>query len=239
MIVMTTFYNAENYIENCVQSLLNQDFKNFKCYLIDDCSTDNSSLIAKKLIAGDNRFELIINSDRKYKNQNYYNILNLKSEIDENDVVVELDGDDWLSNDEVLFKINKVYSNNNIWITNGSFKYLSGHMGFSMPQIDFENLRKSRFTASHLRTWRVFLWRAIKIEDHKDDFDEFLKVNADLAYMLPMLEMASSEHYRFVPDVCLIYNDQNPINDHKVDLDYVNLIADKIRKRKKYKKLVR
>jgi glycosyltransferase involved in cell wall biosynthesis len=239
MIILTTFYNAENYLSNCINSIKTQTIKEFKCFLIDDVSSDNSYEVASKLIDGDDRFVLIKNTEKKYKTANYVSILNERNDVDDNDVVIELDGDDWFSDGEVLSRVKKVYSNNRIWITNGCFKYASGNQGFSLPQIDFDNLRTSRFTASHLRTWKVFLWRAIREDDHKDDDGNFLKINADLAYMLPMLEMSGPDHYRYIPDINIIYNELNPINDHKVDMNQVNIIAEQIRKRKKYKKLVR
>jgi hypothetical protein len=55
--------------------------------------------------------------------------------------------------------------------------------------------------------------------------------------MLPMLEMASFKHYKFIPEILLIYNDLNPINDHKVDMDLVNKLSSEIRNRKKYDKI--
>ena len=239
MIVMTTVYNAENYIERCVGSLMGQKFKDFKCFIIDDMSTDSTVSKAKSMIGDDDRFTVIVNTEKTYKNGNYENVLSKTEGIDENDVVVELDGDDWLPDSKVLDRINEVYQDDNIWITNGSFKYSSGAPGFSSPQTDFDNLRKIRFTASHLRTWRVFLWRAIKDEDHKDSNGTYWKVNGDLAYMLPMLEMAGPEHYKYLPEVNLIYNEQNPLNDHKVDMTLVNTLAVEIRNREKYERLVR
>jgi glycosyltransferase involved in cell wall biosynthesis len=239
MIVMTTFYNAGEYIERCVGSLMGQTFKDFKCYLIDDMSTDDSVQKIKDMVQGDKRFVLVINNEKTYKNGNYVKILNELPEIDENDVVVELDGDDWLPESKVLGRINEVYQDKNIWITNGSFKYSSGSMGFSSPQTDFNKLRTDRFTATHLRTWRVFLWRSIRDEDHKDLDGVYWKVNGDLAYMLPMLEMSGSEHYKFLPDINLMYNEENPLNDHKVDMNLVNVLAVEIRNREQYKKLVR
>lgn len=237
MIILTTVCNAENYIERCLGSLIGQKFRNFKCYIIDDMSTDLTVKKAKGIIDGDNRFNLIINNEKTFKTGNYVKILSTLSGINDNEVVVELDGDDWLPDSMVLERINNVYQDENIWITNGSFKYSSGHIGFSSQQIDFDNLRTNRFTASHLRTWRLFLWRAIKDEDHKDSYGNYWKVNADLAYMLPMLEMAGPEHYRFLPEINLIYNEQNPLNDHKIDIELVNKLALEIRNRKKYKKL--
>lgn len=239
MIILTTFYNAANYLSNCIKSIQLQSEKDFRCFLIDDMSSDNSFEVVSELIKGDDRFTLIKNSEKKYKTANYVSILNERNDVDENEIVIELDGDDWFSDSEVISRVQKAYSNNRTWITNGCFKYASGQQGFSSPQIDFDNLRKDRFTASHLRTWKVFLWRAIKDEDHRDNDGNFLKINADLAYMLPMLEMSGPEHYRFIPDVNLIYNELNPLNDHKVDMNQVNIIAEQIRKRKKYKRLLR
>jgi glycosyltransferase involved in cell wall biosynthesis len=237
MIILTTFYNAENYIEKCVGSIFGQNFKDFKCYLIDDLSTDSSVSKINNMIGGDERFKLIVNIEKKYKTLNYVEVLNNLPEIDDNEIVVEIDGDDWLPNSKVFSNINKTYEDNNIWITNGSFRYASGPIGFSSNQINFNNLRNDRFTASHLRTWRVFLWRNIKDADHKDSDGNYLKVNADLAYMLPMLEMAGPEHYKFISDINLIYNDENPLNDHKVDMRLVNSLANEIRSRKQYEKL--
>jgi glycosyltransferase involved in cell wall biosynthesis len=239
MIVMTTVYNAENYIERCLGSLIGQNFKDFRCFVIDDMSTDSTVEKAKAMVGNDNRFTIIVNEKKTFKNGNYENVLSFMDGIDENDVVVELDGDDWLANSKVLSRINEVYQDDNVWITNGSFKYSSGAMGFSSPQTDFDNLRTARFTASHLRTWRVFLWRAIRDEDHKDSNGTYFRLNGDLAYMLPMLEMAGPEHYKFLPEVSLIYNEQNPLNDHKVDMNLVNTLAVEIRNRKKYERLKR
>jgi glycosyltransferase involved in cell wall biosynthesis len=237
MVILTTFYNAENYIERCIASVLGQTFKNFKCYLIDDVSTDSSYELSKKLINNDERFVLIKNTEKKYKTHNYVSILNENLEIGDNEVIVELDGDDWLSNSNVLKLINEIYLDENIWITNGSFKYASGGMGFSSEQKNFDSLRTSVFTASHLRTWRVFLWKKIKDGDHKDSEGNYWKINADLAYMLPMLEMSNNKHYKFIPDILLIYNDINPLNDHKVDINLVNKLSLEIRKREKYESI--
>ena len=61
--VVSCFWNAEKYIGKCIESLQMQKFKDFKVYLIDDMSTDNSVSKIKKLINGDIRFELIINKE--------------------------------------------------------------------------------------------------------------------------------------------------------------------------------
>ena len=41
-------YNNEKYLEQSILSAINQDYKNVEIIFVDDCSTDNSFLIAKK-----------------------------------------------------------------------------------------------------------------------------------------------------------------------------------------------
>ena len=40
--IVTAVYNAENYIEQSVGSILGQTFKNFEFIIVDDGSTDNT-----------------------------------------------------------------------------------------------------------------------------------------------------------------------------------------------------
>jgi len=237
MIILTTVYNCENYIERCLSTIMSQTFKNFKCYITDDLSTDKSVQLIKEFIKNDPRFILVKNETKLYQPGNYDNILRNFLDIDDKDVVVEIDGDDWLPDSKVLERVNNLYTDENVWIANGSFKYPNGMPGFSSKQENLDNLRNSRFTASHMRTWRVFLWRKIKQDDLKDKNGVYWKVTGDLSFMYPMLEMSGEEHYRFMSEINYVYNDTNPLNDHKIDLGLVNEIADKIRSMKKYDKL--
>jgi glycosyltransferase involved in cell wall biosynthesis len=237
MIIVTTLYNAEDYIERCIGSLMGQNYKDFKCYITDDISTDGSIEKAKVMIGNDERFIIIKNTEKFYQPGNYDQVIRNNQDIDDDEVIVEVDGDDWLPDSKTLSRIAEVYSDPNVWIANGSFRYSTGAPGFASEQIITDNLRKERFTASHIRTWRAFLWRNIKQDDLKDENGIYWKVTGDLAFMYPMLEMSGQEHYKFMTDVNYIYNEQNPLNDHKVDLTLVNDVAVKIRNMKPYKKL--
>jgi len=54
--VIVPVYNVEKYIGKCIQSLLDQTFKNFEVIIIDDGSPDQSIVIAKKIVGEDPRF---------------------------------------------------------------------------------------------------------------------------------------------------------------------------------------
>lgn len=49
--VIVPMYNVERYIEPCLRSLLNQTLKDFEVIAVDDCSTDGSAAVAKKMAA--------------------------------------------------------------------------------------------------------------------------------------------------------------------------------------------
>ena len=90
---------------------------------------------------------------------------------------------------------------------------------------------------SHIRTWRSFLWKMINQDDLKDNYGNFWSVAGDLSFMYPMIEMSGIEHYRFMDDINYIYNESNPINDHKVNLDKVQNIVNLIRNKKPYNRI--
>ena len=57
--------------------------------------------------------------------------------------------------------------------------------------------------------------------------------------MYPMIEMAGYEHYRFMPEINYIYNEENPMNDHKVNYGKVSRIVNILINKPKYTKLIR
>ena len=56
--VVIPVYNAENYLSNCIQSILNQTYKDFEIILIDDGSTDHSREICDVYMRKDNRVKV-------------------------------------------------------------------------------------------------------------------------------------------------------------------------------------
>lgn len=240
MIILTGFYNAEKYIETCLYTIMHQTHKDFTCYITHDLSTDNSPELVKKFIKDDPRFILVSDNSKKlYQAGNFDTTIRNNPNILDNDICIEVDGDDWLPDDEVFSRINKVYEDQDVWIANGSFKYSSGSFGFASRQSNFKYLRQQQFTASHIRTWRAFLWRAIKETDLKDEFGNYWQWSGDLCFMYPMLEMAGEEHYRFMQEVNYIYNETNPINEHKIDMSMVTSFASRIRNKTPYERLIR
>jgi len=62
--VIVPIYNVEQYLPFCIESVLNQSFKDFELILVNDGSTDNSLSVCKKYADKDKRIRLI-HSDKK------------------------------------------------------------------------------------------------------------------------------------------------------------------------------
>jgi glycosyltransferase involved in cell wall biosynthesis len=204
-------WNAEKYIKNNIRTLKSQKDIDFKVYLIDDMSTDNTVELIKSLIQDDERFNLIINTEKKFKLKNLDELI---TTFDDEDIVIELDGDDFLLNSDVVGDIRKIYSDKKTWLTNGSFMYSNGDPGFSQ-KCNPDTVRRDPFRFSHLRTWKTFLWKSIPQDYLRDDNGEYFKSAADVAYTFSLLELAGEENYRFLPNLYYVYNAESPYNDHK------------------------
>ena len=215
---------------------MSQRHKDFTCYITDDVSTDNTVNIVRETIKNDPRFILIENKTKFFQPGNYDQVITSRN-IDGEEICVEVDGDDWLPDSNVFTRINEVYKDKEVWMTSGSFRYHDGRPGFANPPTNFSNVRKQTFTLSHLRTWKSWLWKKIKHEDLRDKNNNYWNVAGDLSFMFPMFEMSGEKHYRFLSDINYIYNESNPINDHKVNMSNVIHTVNKIRNKPEYKQL--
>jgi hypothetical protein len=204
-------------------------------------STENTIELVNNLIEGDDRFKLIVNTEKKFKLRNLDEVI---STFDDEDIVIEIDGDDFLLNSDVVGDIRKVYFNNKVWLTNGSFMYSDGNSGFS-SECNPDTVRKEVFRFSHLRTWKTFLWKSIPQDYLRDNDGSYFKSAADVAYTFSLLELAGKENYRFLPNLYYVYNASSPYNDHKVGsatgggLPEQERCSNIIRNKTKLKKLIR
>ena len=240
--ILIAVRNAEKYIKNALISILEQDYDDYEVYIIDDCSTDETPDIIYNFIYEydlDDCFTLWVNKQRQYALHNLYDMIqtsNWIEQLTDDDVFVTLDGDDWLSNKNVLSRLNEIYQDPNCWLTYGSYQvYPHGHdSSFHVDEypkdiIESGDFRKDpKWRASHLRTFKAKLAKRLTKDDLSDDDGNFYRYSYDQALMFPMMEMAC-ERIRFVPDILYIYNDENPMNVHKVEPEEQIAMAYRVR----------
>lgn len=219
--IVTPVYNAEYWIGKCIQSVREQQYKNFTHIIVDDCSSDRTLEEIKKNTLGDNRFQVLSKKSRQGAMHSHIQGISVGcSDANAEDIIVHLDGDDWLAHDNVLGYLNEQYNNSECWVTYGNFERTDGEPSTCrMYDLSFgfrkEILRNWPF--SHLRSFKKFLWDRINYSSFLDSNKSLLSCACDVAIMCPVLEMAHDK-VKFIEDILYIYNRATPLNDDKVDL---------------------
>lgn len=90
--VIVTVYNIENYIRECLDSILNQEDVNLECICVDDVSTDRSLEIVKEYAQRDQRITIIQNQ----KNMGLSSSRNVGFRHASGEYLYNIDGDDYL-----------------------------------------------------------------------------------------------------------------------------------------------
>lgn len=92
--VIVPIFNAEKYLEECIDSVLAQTFQDFELILVDDGSTDRSGEICDQYVAGNNKIRVI---HKENEGSNSARIDGLKSANSE--YIAFVDADDWIDKD--------------------------------------------------------------------------------------------------------------------------------------------
>lgn len=92
--VVTPVYNGEAYLHDCIQSVLNQTYRNIHYVIVDNCSTDRSFEIAEEAAARDSRVTVVQSDDHVGVIQNWNRSLGAVD--DQSKYIKFVHADDWL-----------------------------------------------------------------------------------------------------------------------------------------------
>lgn len=92
--LIVPMYNAENYIDKCLDSILAQTYQDYEVVLINDGSTDKTSERCRAYTRRDKRFQLIGSANKGPAGARRIGIMESKG-----DYIMFVDADDWLEPD--------------------------------------------------------------------------------------------------------------------------------------------
>lgn len=101
--IIVPIYNVDKYLEECIESLKNQTYKNLEIILINDGSTDNSEQICRKEEKQDNRI-VFINKN----NGGSASAKNVGLKIAKGDYITFIDSDDFIEPDMIEYMVNTI-----------------------------------------------------------------------------------------------------------------------------------
>lgn len=139
--IIVPIYNAEKYIEECIQGVLSQTFTNWELLLIDDGSTDNSSIICDNYAQNDKRIRVIHKPNTGVSDTRNYGL-----EIAQGKYIIFLDADDYWYDNSAIELLVQTAEKHNLDIVRGEYKAIDqeGKDLFERPllksKIAFSNL---------------------------------------------------------------------------------------------------
>jgi FkbM family methyltransferase len=229
IVVVSPFWNAEKYIEKNILSVASQDYNNYKHILIDDASADDSYFIARKTIdslPGDirDRFILIQNETNVGAISNQ--LSTVRNHTKTTDVVMLLDGDDWLINNNTIFHYyNDLYSRG-YEFTYGSMWSLADNIPLIAQEYprhvkEAKSYRQHHFNwkipYTHLRTCLAYYFYLLDEVKFKDGTGNWMKSGADNPLFYELIERIDDPDKIYCNrEIVCNYNDANPLNDYKI-----------------------
>lgn len=133
--VVIPVYNVEKYLVECIDSVINQTFKDIEIICVNDGSTDDSLAILEYYAKLDDRIKIITQENRGLGNAR-----NVGMRHASGDYLIFIDSDDYISLDTIA----KLYNNS---LSNGSdiviFKIArfdnEGNVNYKLPGFDFDD----------------------------------------------------------------------------------------------------
>ncbi len=139
--IIVPAYNVQDYIEKCINSILNQTYKNIEVIVVNDGSTDNTFDIINSFAKKDDRIK-IINQENQGLSESRNNAMKMiKSEY-----VMFVDADDWIDKDTCEVAVNEIGDADIFW-----FSYVREYEKNSLPKSAFEEDRKI-FSGEEIKT---------------------------------------------------------------------------------------
>jgi glycosyltransferase involved in cell wall biosynthesis len=231
-VIISTVYNKSKWVRFNVNSIKQQSYNNYVAVYGYDESTDDTLEHLTAAVENDPNFLIYHNPNPGcFLNcfMGTYKHLKEIGKIEPDDIIVEIDGDDWLLHPFVLQYLNQVYQNDNIWMTYGQYiHYPSGELGGHYQlhldsQVDAQNsYRNHTFPYSHLKTYKAFLLDKVTDEDLIDPTTrKYFNAAADFALCMPLVEMAGKSRIFRVDEPLYVYNisaDLESESNNRVDL---------------------
>lgn len=105
--IVVPVYNVEEYLEKCLNSIVNQTYKNLEIVCIDDGSPDHSINILNKFAEKDNRIKII-----RQKNKGLSGARNTGIKNSSGKYITFVDSDDWIEKNMIELLLKKAESEN-------------------------------------------------------------------------------------------------------------------------------
>ncbi|MBK7434333.1 MAG: glycosyltransferase [Chitinophagaceae bacterium] len=151
--IITVTLNSEKYLEDCIRSVIAQDYQDIEHIVVDGKSKDGTVDIIKK-------YESHISRWISEKDHGMYDALNTGMEMATGDIIGILNSDDVLASDDVISAIARAFEDENTEATYGDLVYVQAdHMDKIIRVWNGQPYKRSRFRYGWMPAHPTFYFR--------------------------------------------------------------------------------
>lgn len=190
--IIIPVYNTEKYLSQCLESIINQTYKDIEIIIINDGSTDNSRMICMQYKNKDNRIKYF-----EINNSGVSFARNFGIEKSEGEYIMFVDSDDFLEvkaleliakhlkeNDLLIYGYDRVYKNRKVKQIENS------------KEINLTNLRETIFNNDNIGGYLCNkIFRVNIIKDNSMKFDENIHYCEDLIFVSQYVKYVKNVFY--------------------------------------------
>lgn len=220
--IIIPVYNAEKYLNECLDSIINQSLERFEVIIVDDGSKDNSKIIARKYEKLDNRVRYIYQENSGVSEARNRGILEARGKY-----ITFVDADDWIEPNMYEIMCDKIENNNSDMAMCNFIREYEDKIKNEVEELPFEgekvfydnssiidNLIKNMIGTKSLNSKSIMasVWRMVfKLDFIKENnivFDKNIIIGEDMIFCIDYLKRCKSVtvldnvlyHYRILPN---------------------------------------
>ena len=188
--VIVPVYNVEQYLEKCVNSIINQTYKNLEIILVDDGATDSSGNMCDELAKSDNRIKVYHKENGGLSDARNYGV-----ERATGDYIGFVDSDDYIDY-EMYEKLYEAIKKENVDVTECSLRVIyPGKIELFTDEKYYKVLGKTEYLEEYLTIKKVFgsVWtKLIKSDVAKKLVFPKGKLYEDTYYAYDLINIANT-----------------------------------------------
>lgn len=178
--VIVPVYNVEKYLSRCVDSIINQTYKNLEIILVDDGSTDSSPAICDNYAKKDNRINVI-----HKQNNGASSARNAALDIASGDYIGFVDSDDYINRDMYASLLDSIVDSDSDmaiceseYVVNGVSDFTACNVGLDCDEISARDFMREIINVSPTmsvlwnKLYKKSVWSDIRFPDYKVYEDE-------------------------------------------------------------------
>lgn len=202
--IIVPVYNVEQYLDECIKSILKQSYKNFELILINDGSNDNSGKICDYFASIDKRIRVIHTN-----NQGVSASRNKGIRYSNGDYIMFCDSDDWIEYNLIESLYENIQSSNSDIIFSGLYRdiYVGEekikNLSYGISDEIIVNMKEfHKYLRYVMETLKgafsspcAKLYNAKIIKDKKLYFNENMVCHEDLDFNLRFIQNSNKLHF--------------------------------------------